>query len=69
MTNAVKRQFLVSFLITQRGNKTDWIQEVLQSGLREGETLDTLCINEIEQEKTLYELFDDYEKEFFNELA
>lgn len=40
--------FLVSFLITQRSDKTNWIEDVIQSGLLEGETLDTLCITELE---------------------
>lgn len=42
------KSYLVSFLITQRGDKTAWIEDVIQSGLREGETLDTLCITELE---------------------
>ena len=46
MTN----QYLVSFLVTQRGDKIGWIQEVLESGLREGETLDTITITKLESE-------------------
>jgi hypothetical protein len=42
------KTYLVSFLVTQRGNHTSWIEDVIQSGLREGETLDTLCITELE---------------------
>lgn len=48
MTNAEKSQYLVSFLVTQRGDKIGWIQEVLESGLREGETLDTITITKLE---------------------
>ena len=43
-------QYLVSFLITQRGDNTDWIEHVLSSGLREGETLDTITITKLESE-------------------
>ena len=46
MTN----QYLVSFLVTQRGDNTDWIEHVLSSGLREGETLDTITITKLESE-------------------
>lgn len=48
MTNAEKSQYLVSFLVTQRGDKIGWIQEVLESGLREGETLDIITITKLE---------------------
>jgi hypothetical protein len=41
------KQYIVSFLITQRGEHTQWIDEVLSSGLRDGETLDSLCITEL----------------------
>ena len=43
-------QYLVSFLVTQRGDQIGWIQEVLESGLREGETLDTITITKLESE-------------------
>jgi hypothetical protein len=42
------KQYIVSFLITQRGEHTQWIDEVLSSGLRDGETLDSLCITELD---------------------
>ena len=48
MANAEKSQYLVSFLVTQRGDKIGWIKEVLESGLREGETLDTITITKLE---------------------
>ena len=44
MTN----QYLVSFLVTQRGDYIGWIQEVLESGLREGETLDIITFTKLE---------------------
>ena len=50
MTNAEKSQYLVSFLITQRGDKIGWIEDVIQSGLREGETLDIITITKLESE-------------------
>ena len=50
MANAEKSQYLVSFLVTQRGDQIGWIQEVLESGLREGETLDTITITKLESE-------------------
>lgn len=43
-------QYLVSFLITQRGDQIGWIEQVLLSGLREGETLDTITITKVESE-------------------
>lgn len=43
-------QYLVSFLITQRGEYIDWIEQVLLSGLREGESLDTITITKLESE-------------------
>lgn len=43
-------QYLVSFLVTQRGDNTEWIEPVLSSGLREGETLDTITITKLESE-------------------
>lgn len=43
-------QYLVSFLITQRGEQVGWIEQVLLSGLREGETLDTITITKLESE-------------------
>ena len=46
----MNNQYLVSVLITQRGDKIGWIQEVLESGLREGETLDTITITKLESE-------------------
>ena len=46
--NNEQKTYIVSFLVTQRGNRTSWIEEVIQSGLREGETLDTLCISELD---------------------
>ena len=48
MANAEKSQYLVSFLVTQRGDQIGWIQEVLESGLREGETLDIITITKLE---------------------
>ena len=48
MTNAENSQYLVSFLITQRGDYIGWIQEVLKSGLREGETLDIITFTKLE---------------------
>ena len=48
MANAVKSQYLVSFLVTQRGDHIGWIQEVLESGLREGETLDIITFTKLE---------------------
>ena len=62
-------QYLVSFLITQRGDKIGWIEDVIQSGLREGETLDTITIVKLEQQKPLLELFEEYEKELYNEIV
>ena len=50
MTNAEKSQYLVSFLVTQRGDQIGWIQEVLESGLREGETLDIITFTKLESE-------------------
>jgi len=50
MTNAVKSQYLVSFLVTQRGDYIGWIQQVLESGLREGETLDIITFTKLESE-------------------
>ena len=46
----MNNQYLVSFLVTQRGDKIGWIQEVLESGLREGETLDTITITKLESD-------------------
>ena len=51
MANAVKSQYLVSFLITQRGDQVGWIEDVIQSGLRQGETLDTITITKLESEE------------------
>ena len=48
MTNNETHQYVVSFLRTQRGLNTQWIDDVLSSGLRDGETLDSLCITELE---------------------
>jgi hypothetical protein len=42
-------QYLVSFLITQRGEQVGWIEDVIQSGLRQGETLDTITITKLEE--------------------
>lgn len=50
MANAVKSQYLVSFLITQRGEYIHWIEQVIQSGLREGETLDIITFTKLESE-------------------
>lgn len=47
LDNAQNKTYIVSFLITQRGEHTQWIDEVLSSGLRDGETLDSLCITEL----------------------
>jgi hypothetical protein len=43
-------QYVVSFLFTQRGEFTSWIEQMLLAGLREGETLQCLTITEIEKE-------------------
>lgn len=45
--NNEQKTYIVSFLVTQRGDKTSWIQDCILQGLREGETLDTLCISEL----------------------
>ena len=50
MANAEKSQYLVSFLITQRGGQVGWIEDVIQSGLREGEYLETITITKLESE-------------------
>lgn len=47
MENNEKTQYVISFLLNQRGEYTDWIEQVLLSGLRDGETLQSLCISEI----------------------
>ena len=65
MDNAVKSQYLVSFLVTQRGDQIGWIEQVLLSGLRQGETLDTITITKLEQQT---DLFAEYEKELDNEI-
>lgn len=50
MANAENSQYLVSFLVTQRGDQIGWIQEVLESGLREGETLDIITFTKLESD-------------------
>lgn len=42
-------QYLVSCLITQRGDQVGWIEDVIQSGLREGEYLETITITKLEE--------------------
>lgn len=49
MANAENSQYLVSFLVTQRGDYIGWIQEVLESGLRQGEYLETITITKLEE--------------------
>ena len=51
MANAENSQYLVSFLVTQRGDKIGWIEQVLLSGLREGETLDIITFTKLESEE------------------
>ena len=46
----MNHQFLVSFLITQRGDQVGWIEDVIQSGLRQGEYLETITITKLERE-------------------
>lgn len=46
----MNNQYLVSVLITQRGDNTEWIEHVLSSGLRQGETLDTITITKLESD-------------------
>ena len=43
-------QYLVSFLITQRGEYIDWVETCIKYGLRQGETLDTITITKLESE-------------------
>lgn len=62
-------QYLVSFLVTQRGDQVGWIEDVIQSGLRQGETLDTITITKLEEQKTLNELVEEYESELYNEIV
>jgi hypothetical protein len=50
VTNNETHQYVVSCLITQRGEFTHWIQQMLLAGLREGESLQCLTITEITQE-------------------
>ena len=50
MTNTENSQFLVSLLITQRGDQIGWIEDVIQSGLRQGEYLETITITKLESE-------------------
>lgn len=56
--NNNQKTFIVSFIVTQRGDKTGWIEDVIQSGLRNGETLDTLCISELNNDE---EFLNDYQ--------
>lgn len=51
MTNTENSQYLVSLLITQRGDQIGWIEDIIQSGLRQGETLDTITITKLESEE------------------
>jgi hypothetical protein len=36
--------YVIAFTLKQRGNKTDWIESILQSGIRDGEALENLQI-------------------------
>ena len=36
--------YVIAFTLKQNGNKTDWIEHVLSSGIRENESLENLQI-------------------------
>jgi len=36
--------YIIAFTLKQRGNKTDWIESILLSGIRENESLENLQI-------------------------
>lgn len=61
----MNHQYLVSFLITQRGEQVGWIEDVIQSGLRQGEYLETITITKLEQQT---DLFAEYGKELDDEI-
>lgn len=33
------KTYIIAFTLKQRGNKTQWIESILQSGIREGESI------------------------------
>jgi hypothetical protein len=43
----------ISFILDQRGEYTDWVLEVLSSGLREGEGIYSFALREIPEHELI----------------
>lgn len=43
------KTYIIAFTLKQRGDKTAWIETILQSGIREGESLTNLQIVDISE--------------------
>lgn len=39
--------YVISFILKQRGDKTDWLENVLQSGIRPGESITNFQITDL----------------------
>ena len=53
MENKEFTSYEISFILDQRGEYTDWILEVLSSGLREGEGVYSYTIREIPEHELI----------------
>ena len=64
MENKEFTSYEISFILDQRGEYTDWVLEVLSSGLREGEGVYSYTIREIPE----HELITQQQNKFANKI-
>lgn len=43
--------YVISFILKQRGDKTDWMEHILQSGIRPGESISNFQITDLTEYK------------------